>query len=89
MEKDFLEATKEWFEYVSQDHHKDRDCHWFLNRVEKFSYGDSKQGEEYWEMVHNGYIADEIYFSGETRESVLAQTTGFIRNYIKENPRLV
>ena len=86
MEDEFIKATLEWYEYVRQDHYKDHDCHWYLNRVEKFSYGDKSQTTEYWEMVHNGYIGNEVYFSGDTREEVLKQTIDYIREYIKENP---
>lgn len=48
---------KIWFEYVSQDHHKDKDCHWYIET--SWSYGKGKKYTAY----HYGYI-----FDGETIE---------------------
>ena len=45
--------TDFWYKYVSKDHHKDRDCHWYIEQV--WSYGD----EPKWNAHHYGYIFDE------------------------------
>ena len=52
LEQEILELTKQWMDYVSQDHHKDRDCHWYVTKV--YSYGE----EPYYEAHHAGYILD-------------------------------
>ncbi len=84
MEEDFIKATKEWYDYVSQDHHKDRDCHWSLHEIERFSYGE-KSKKKMWNIEHDGYILDDIYFSADSRDEVLKEATEYIRNYIKEH----
>lgn len=84
IEKEFIKATKKWYKYIVKDHHKDHDCHWYLNQVNRFSYGE-EETQEYWEMVHNGYIADDLYFDGETREDVLEKATKWIKDYLKDN----
>ena len=48
----FIELTQFWYNYVSLDHHKDRDCHFYINQV--FSYGE----EPYWRIEHYGYITE-------------------------------
>ena len=47
-----LKLSSFWYEYVSQDHHKDSDCHWYITQV--YSYGE----EPYWEVQHYGYVSD-------------------------------
>ena len=54
MKKEILRLTKFWYEYVSQDHHKDRDCHWHINEI--WSYG----REPTYSVEHYGYIADDL-----------------------------
>ena len=50
--KEILKLTSLWYEYVGMDHHKDRDCHWYINKV--WSYGDVP----YYRIEHHGYIYD-------------------------------
>lgn len=52
MTQHFLELTKFWYEYVSCDHHKDRDCHFYVNQV--WSYGQPF----YYRIEHYGYMAE-------------------------------
>lgn len=40
----------EWYRLVSSDHHKDRDCHFYINTV--FSYG----AVAYYRPEHYGYV---------------------------------
>lgn len=46
--------TKIWYEIVSLDHHKDRDCHWYI--TEEFSYGNVPV----FSVEHYGYCYDEV-----------------------------
>ena len=50
MEDKILKLTQLWYEYVGMDHHKDRDCHWYIIKV--WSHGD----EPYYCIDHSGYI---------------------------------
>lgn len=40
-----------WYHYVSQDHHKDRDCHFYVNL--DFAYDGTDVTHE---VTHHGYI---------------------------------
>lgn len=47
------QLTDLWYSIVNIDHHKDRDCHWYINKV--WSYGN----EPIYRIEHYGYIFDE------------------------------
>jgi hypothetical protein len=55
--------SKAWYNYVSGDHHKDRDCHFTISR--NWSYG----AESEYEVTHYGYIADSISAGGFKTEA--------------------
>lgn len=46
--------TELWYILVNQDHHKDRDCHWWIEIV--WSYGD----QPVFRIRHNGYVHREV-----------------------------
>lgn len=48
----FKKLTEFWYDYVGCDHHKDRDCHFYVNKV--WSYGQ----EPYYRLEHYGYMSD-------------------------------
>ena len=52
LEEEIVSLTQKWYRYVSLDHHKDRDCHWYITKT--YSYGE----EPYYEAHHSGYILD-------------------------------
>ncbi len=52
LEQQIIELTKKYYNYVSLDHHKDRDCHWYINKV--YSYGEPAK----YTVEHHGYISD-------------------------------
>ncbi len=52
MKDKFLQLTQFWYEYVGCDHHKDRDCHFYVNKV--WSYGH----EPYYRIEHYGYMTE-------------------------------
>jgi hypothetical protein len=54
LEQEIVELTNIWCRFVGQDHHKDRDCHWYVQQY--FSYGD----QPYFQAQHWGYIADDF-----------------------------
>lgn len=53
-EEEITKLTKLWYEIVGNDHHKDKDCHWYINKV--WSYGD----KPYYRVEHYGYVLDDI-----------------------------
>jgi hypothetical protein len=46
--------TEEWHFLIGDDHHKDRDCHWYIET--KWSYGQSPV----YSVQHYGYILDDL-----------------------------
>jgi hypothetical protein len=46
--------TAEYYALIGKDHHKDRDCHWYINSV--WSYGQPVK----YRVEHYGYILDDI-----------------------------
>jgi len=57
-----------WYRYVSMDHHKERDCHWYVST--DFRYGH----ETKYTVYHDGYICDEsVYFECSSYKEALAK----------------
>lgn len=52
MKDEIVKLSETYMNMVSGDHHKDRDCHWYINTV--YSYGN----EPVFRIEHNGYIFD-------------------------------
>ena len=48
------ELTLEWYELIGKDHHKDRDCHWYIET--KWSYGLAPV----YTVQHHGYILHDF-----------------------------
>lgn len=46
--------TEEWYFLIGKDHHKDRDCHWYIET--KWSYGYSPV----YNIQHHGYILHDF-----------------------------
>lgn len=52
--KTITQLTEEWYQLIGKDHHKDRDCHFYINTV--WSYGQNP----IYRVEHYGYLVDEI-----------------------------
>lgn len=65
-----------WYWYVNADHHKDRDCHFYIEK--KWSYGDSAM----YMAHHAGYIAD--YFYSPERETYVEAAWDLI-SFMRQN----
>ena len=48
------ELSKDWYTVIGCDHHKDRDCHFYINTV--WSYGRKQK----YRVEHYGYIVENI-----------------------------
>lgn len=53
LEEEITLLTEKWYRYVNLDHHKDRDCHWYIEK--RWSYGDVP----YYQAFHHGYIIED------------------------------
>jgi hypothetical protein len=67
LEEEIVELTDRWYRYVGMDHHKDRDCHWYITKT--YSYGQ----EPYWVASHHGYRS-ETWYSPKCGTEELAET---------------
>jgi hypothetical protein len=76
--KKITQLTDEWYKLIGKDHHKDRDCHFYINTV--WSYG---QDQKY-RVEHHGYVADEIDEDFETYDKALDFLEYKLEKMIKE-----
>lgn len=79
VEKRLLKLTQFWYDYVGCDHHKDRDCHFYIKKV--WSYGK----QPVYCIEHYGYMTElennELY---ETYEEALKALVDWLEDKIKE-----
>ena len=66
--------TDEWYFLIGKCHHKDRDCHWYVET--KWSYGQ----EPTYTVHHYGYILDKIEEEFQNYDDALI----FLRDILKE-----
>lgn len=52
LEAQITQLTETWMALIGPEHHKDRDCHFYIQRT--WSYGQAP----YWEAQHFGYWCD-------------------------------
>jgi hypothetical protein len=52
--EEITKLTDEWYILISPSHHKDRDCHWYIET--RWSYGFSP----IYTIQHNGYILHDF-----------------------------
>ena len=52
IEEEITVLTDKWNKYVSLGHHKDRDCHWHIEK--RWSYGNKPS----YQAFHSGYIIE-------------------------------
>lgn len=73
---EITELTKEWYNLIGRDHHKDRDCHWYVET--KWSYGN----KPLYVIHHYGYILDNIEEIWGTYELALNRLKEIIQEAI-------
>ena len=70
--------TEEWYSLIGSDHHKDRDCHWYIET--KWSYG----YPPVYTVHHYGYIVNEIEEECDTYNAALLKLKEILVNEINE-----
>jgi hypothetical protein len=70
--------TEEWYGLIGSDHHKDRDCHWYIET--KWSYG----YPPIYTVHHYGYIVDEIEEECDTYNAALLKLKEILTEEIKQ-----
>ena len=73
IEEEILHLTKVWMKYIGPEHHKDRDCHFYIKK--NWAYGD----EPYYEAYHYGYVASD--FEG-TKCDTLEEAQEELRDFL-------
>lgn len=75
---EITKLTDDWYDLIGNDHHKDRDCHWYVET--KWSYG---QPPKYY-VRHFGYILDNVEILCDSYKEALEKLKEFLINAIKE-----
>jgi len=70
--------TAEWYKLIGKDHHKDRDCHWYIET--RWSYGNVPT----YAVRHYGYIINKIEEEYETYEAALHGLIETLEYWIKQ-----
>ena len=65
LHKTILALTNEWYSLIRGEHHKDRDCHWYIET--KWSYGEPPV----YHVYHYGYVGEEVDVPCATYEEAL------------------
>lgn len=81
MREKLLKLTNDWYEYVSNDHHKDCDCHWRI--TEDWEYG----GEPVYVASHEGYVFDGDYITCKTYDDALKALVGLVEKAFREEAK--
>ena len=81
--EEITKLTDEWYTLIGPDHHKDKDCHWYIET--RWSYGNPPK----YTVWHHGYILDRIEEDWNTYELALERLkeilTREIEEYIKDS----
>ena len=76
--EEITKLTDEWYHLIGKDHHKDRDCHWYVQTT--WSYGYSPK----YIVQHYGYILDHIEEEYDSYEEALTKLKEILETSIKE-----
>lgn len=76
--EEITKLTEEWYDLIGGDHHKDRDCHWYIET--KWSYGNPPT----YMVQHWGYIIDYIEEVCESYDSALIKLRDILLQEIQE-----
>lgn len=74
----FKAVLCEWYDYVSRDHHKDVDCHFYIGQETEYSYN-GIEGVNEWVARHNGYIT-EFEYAGQSEEQVMEKAIKHLKD---------
>jgi len=55
-----VQLTDKWYRFIVKDHHKDKDCHWYIEV--DFAYGQ----EPTFKAFHFGYLAGDLELPSRT-----------------------
>ena len=73
--EEITKLTEEWYHLIGKDHHKDRDCHWYIET--KWSYGYPPK----YTVQHHGYVLHDF---SEIKCSSYEEALIVLRDILKE-----
>ena len=82
IQKEIIKLSEEWYELISGDVHKDRDCHWYIET--RWSYGEQPE----FIVLHNGYVTDDIEIACDSYETALIELRTIIKRAIERQKEL-
>ena len=85
IQTEIFKLSEEWYELISSDHHKDKDCHWHIET--RWSYGEQPE----FRVLHYGYITDDIEIACDSYETALIELRTILKRAIereKESKKL-
>lgn len=88
--EEFQKHFQEHYEYIAKDYHKDRDCHFYISKIERtWSYGeeDNTLNKYPWIVIHHGYVLDYITEYFQTEEECYDYLAKLFQDY-KTNDQL-
>lgn len=80
--EEITKLTDDWYVLIGPDHHKDRDCHWYVET--KWSYG---YPPKYF-VQHWGYVLGDIEEEFDTYEEALISLKNILIEKLKEETEL-
>jgi len=81
LEEEVTHLAHLWYEYVSKDHHKDCDCHWYIER--RWSYFEKPK----WYVYHAGYIFGGVGIGCGSYREALRELIKLIKRAFREELR--
>ncbi|MCD6429387.1 hypothetical protein J7L09_01695 [bacterium] len=78
LEQEVTRLAHLWYKYISQDHHKDCDCHWYIER--RWSYNRKPQ----WIVWHRGYIFDGAEIKCKNYQEALEKLIKLIKKALQK-----
>lgn len=72
LESRLTALTSKWMSLIGPEHHKDRDCHFYIER--RWSYG----APPVWRAQHSGYWADALDVECATYKQAVERLIGFL-----------
>ncbi len=76
--EEITKLTDEWYRLIGKDHHKDRDCHWYIET--KWSYGQPPK----YSVHHWGYILGDIVEEFDSYDKAIVGLKNILIEKIEE-----
>ncbi len=82
IQKEIVKLSEQWYELISSNHHKDKDCHWYIET--RWSYGEQPE----FRVLHHGYITDDIEIACDSYDTALMELRTIIKRAIEREKEL-